>query len=140
MPEWIMLIASAWIHKVLEQLWKHFTSLKLCKCSQISHISPRVASTPPPPPPPTEQKPTIISLIIHKHFIYTKLHHLIRSRSEGKLLNPCGSKMKKWNLGLISLPHSTWSKPERERESFRFTQHTHFVQLHQEQKQKLLGR
>ena len=33
------------IHKVLEKPWKHFTSLKLCKCSQIPHPSPRVAST-----------------------------------------------------------------------------------------------
>ena len=33
------------IHKVLEQTWRHFTSLKLCKCSQIPHSSPRVTST-----------------------------------------------------------------------------------------------
>ena len=33
------------IHKVLEQPWRHFTSLKLCKCSQIPHPSTRVSST-----------------------------------------------------------------------------------------------
>ena len=31
-------------HKVLEWSWRRFTSLKLCKCSQISQPSPRVAS------------------------------------------------------------------------------------------------
>ena len=34
------------IHKVLEYSWRHFTSLELCKCSQIPRPSPRVASTP----------------------------------------------------------------------------------------------
>ena len=33
------------IHKVLQQTWRHFTSLKLCKCSQIPLPSPRVTST-----------------------------------------------------------------------------------------------
>ena len=33
------------VHKVLEQPWRHFTSLKLWKCSQIPHPSIRVAST-----------------------------------------------------------------------------------------------
>ena len=33
------------IHKVLEQSWRHFASLKLCKCSQIPHPSTRVSST-----------------------------------------------------------------------------------------------
>ena len=33
------------IHKVLEQSWRHFASLKLCKYSQISHPSTRAAST-----------------------------------------------------------------------------------------------
>ena len=33
------------IHKVLQQPWRHFTSLKLCKCSQMPHSSPRVAPT-----------------------------------------------------------------------------------------------
>ena len=40
------------IHKVLEQPWRHFTSLKLCKCYQIPHPSVRVTSTP------MKQKPT----------------------------------------------------------------------------------
>ena len=34
------------IQKVLEQLWKYFTFLKLCKCSWILHPLPREASTP----------------------------------------------------------------------------------------------
>ena len=29
----------------MEQPWRHFTSLKLCKCSQIPHPSTRVSST-----------------------------------------------------------------------------------------------
>ena len=33
------------IHKVLEQLWRHFTSLQLRKCSQIRHPSTRVSSS-----------------------------------------------------------------------------------------------
>ena len=33
------------IHKVLEQPWRYFTSLKLCKCPQIRHPSTRVSST-----------------------------------------------------------------------------------------------
>ena len=33
------------IHKASEQPWRHVTSLKLCKCSQISHPSPKVALT-----------------------------------------------------------------------------------------------
>ena len=33
------------IHQVFEQPWRHFTSLKLCKCSQIPHPSTRVSST-----------------------------------------------------------------------------------------------
>ena len=34
------------IQKVLEQLWKYFTFLKLCKCSWMLHPLPTVASTP----------------------------------------------------------------------------------------------
>ena len=34
------------IQKVLEQLWRYFTFLKLFKCSWILHALPRVASTP----------------------------------------------------------------------------------------------
>ena len=39
-----------------------------------------------------EQKPTIISFIIYKHYTNTKLRHLARGRSEGKLSNPWDSK------------------------------------------------
>ena len=34
------------IQKVLEQLWRYFTFLKLCKCSWMLHPLPTVASTP----------------------------------------------------------------------------------------------
>ena len=34
------------IHKVLEQPWRHFTSLKQCKCYQIPHPPLRVVSAP----------------------------------------------------------------------------------------------
>ena len=34
------------ISKVLEQSWRPFTSLKLCKCSQNLHLESRAASNP----------------------------------------------------------------------------------------------
>ena len=68
--------------------WLHFTSLKLCTCSQITHPSPRVASTP------NRTKPTTMGLTICKYSTHTKLHHLACDRSEGKLLNLCGNKRK----------------------------------------------
>ena len=64
--------------------------LKLCKCSQTQHPSPRVASTP------TEQSLTTIRLIIYKHSTHTKLRHLARGRSEEKLSNPWVDKRKSW--------------------------------------------
>ena len=33
------------IHKVLDEPWRNLTSLKLCKCSHVPHLSPRVIST-----------------------------------------------------------------------------------------------
>ena len=40
-----MIIFYISIHKVLKQLKRHFTSLKLCKCSQTPRPSTRVSST-----------------------------------------------------------------------------------------------
>ena len=31
-------------HKILDQPWRNLTSLKLCKCSHVPHLSPRVIS------------------------------------------------------------------------------------------------
>ena len=61
---------------------------------------------------PKEQKPTTIGLTIYKYWLRTKLRHLARGRSEGKLSNPWGSKRKY----LTHLPSSfPWSTPEPER-------------------------
>ena len=68
------------IHKVLEWLWRHFTSLNLCKCSQIPH--PELHQTP------VAQKATIIDLIIYEHSTQIKLRHLARDRSGRQLSNP----------------------------------------------------
>ena len=64
-------------HKVLKQRWRHFTSLKLCQCSQIPQPPPRVTSTF------NRMKTTIIGLIIYKHSTLTRLHHLAREMTEG---------------------------------------------------------
>ena len=42
---WRVIILYIPIHKVLEQPWRHFTSLKLCKYSQILQPLPRLTST-----------------------------------------------------------------------------------------------
>ena len=67
-----------------------FTSLKLCKCSQILHPLPRQHQLP------IEQKSTTTGLIIYKHSTLTKLHHLSRARSKEKL-STRGSTGKSWN-------------------------------------------
>ena len=79
------------IHKILEQPWRYFTSLKLCNCYQIPPPSLRVPSTPN-----KKKKPTTIDLVIYKHSTHTKLHHFVRSRSAWKLSNPWGDKRKSW--------------------------------------------
>ena len=89
------------IPKVLEQPWKHFNSLKLCKCSQI--LSPRVVSTP------NRTKTNNYQL---NHLQTLHAHDLARGRSEKKLSNLGIAKVK---LGLISLLHSTLLKSETER-------------------------
>ena len=57
-------------HKVLKQRWRHFTSLKLCQCSQIPQPPPKVTSTF------NRMKTTIIGLIIYKHSTLISIHHL----------------------------------------------------------------
>ena len=81
----------------------HFTSLKLCKCSQIPHPSPRIASTP------NRTKTTTFGLTTYKYFTCTKLRRLTHGRPEGKLSNPWGNKTKLWTHFPSSL---TWSTPE----------------------------
>ena len=70
------------IHIVLEPPWRHFTSLKLWKCSQILHPSPRVAST-------------SIKIKTNHHWLNNlqtlhtyKLYHLAPEKTEEKLSNP----------------------------------------------------
>ena len=71
--------------------------------------------------------PTSIALITYKHSRCTILHHLAREKAEGRLPNPWGNTRKSWTQLSPSFP---W-----------FSQHSHFVQLHQEQEEELvLGR
>ena len=85
------------VHKVLEYPWRHFTSLKLCKCSQIPNPSPRVASNP------NRTKTSHIDLIICKLSTYTKLRYLFYGRYEWKLSNFWGNKKKSWAHLPVSL-------------------------------------
>ena len=79
------------IHKVLKQPLRHFTSLKLCNCSQIPPPSLRVA--------PTRSKTNhrwlnhLQTLHTHTH-THTKLRHLARGRSEWRLSNRWVNKRK----------------------------------------------
>ena len=87
-------------HKVLKQRWRHFTSLKLCQCSQIPQPPPRVTSTF------NRMKTTIIGLIIYKYSTLTSIHHLARQMTEG-------------NFGLTFVPHSLNLTPETKRRNLR---------------------
>ena len=71
------------IHKVLQQTWRHFTSLKQCKCSQIPLLSPRVTST------------------SNRNALNYATSLAIRLRESSKI--PTGNKR---NIALTSLPHS----------------------------------
>ena len=74
------------------------TSLKLCKCSEIPHLSPRVVLTPN-----RKKTPTTIGLTIYKYWTRTKLCYLARSRSEGSSQIPG---VRKENLEITSHSHS----------------------------------
>ena len=87
-------------HKVLKQRWRHFTSLKLCQCSQIPQPPPKVTSTF------NRMKTTIIGLIIYKYSTLTSIHHLARQMTEG-------------NFGLTFVPHSLNLTPETKRRNLR---------------------
>ena len=62
------------IYKVLEQTWKYFTSLKLCKCSQIPHSLPRIVSTP-------NRTKTNHHQLNHRQTTRTHTHQVTRPRS-----------------------------------------------------------
>ena len=62
---------------------------------------------------PEKQKPTTISLIIYKY--YTQTLSYATSLAVGPRGSSQTSGVAKRNLGLISFPHSTWSKPEIKR-------------------------
>ena len=80
-------------------------------------------------------KSTTIGLIIYRHSTRTKLRQLAGEKTEGKLPNPCGNTRKSW----AHLPSSFfWLTPETKRKNLRFTQCSHFVQLHQEQEEELI--
>ena len=118
-------------HKVLEQPWRDFTSLKLCQCSQIPQPSSRVTSTS------NRIKTITIGLIIYKHFTRIRLHHLTLSLAEWLR----GSSRTRWetqNLALASFPHSLDLTPETKRWNLRSAQRSYFIQLHQERREKLI--
>ena len=72
-----VLIFDVPIYKVFKWPWRHFTSLKLCKCSQIPYPSARVSSTS------NITKPITIGL----HSTHTMLRHFAREKTEGELSN-----------------------------------------------------
>ena len=77
--------------------WKYFTCLKLCKCSQILHPSPRVKST---PQQSKSQPPLAESSTTNPR--HTKLCYLTCCRSEGKLSNSLGNTRKSLPIPLIN--------------------------------------
>ena len=77
-------------HKVLDQPWRNFTSLKLCQSSPIPQPPPRVTSTS------NRIKTITIGLMIYKQPTNTKLHHLIHGMTEGMLPHPWGEARKPW--------------------------------------------
>ena len=83
-----MLLNSLDLHQTqikIFDLWltlrSYFTFLKLCKYSQIMHLSPRVASTP------NRTKTHRPCLSIYKYSTHTKSRHLTRGKSEEKFPN-----------------------------------------------------
>ena len=112
-------------HKVLEHPWRHFTSLKLCQCSQLSQPSPRVTSTS------NRIKTTTIGLVIYKHSKRTRLHDLTLSLEEWLRGSSCTRGETQGNLALFSLPYSFDLTPETKRWNLRSAQRCYFVQLHQ---------
>ena len=52
----------------------------------------------------SNRTPIAMGLTICKYSTHTKLHHLARDRSEGKLLNLCGNKRKSWAHLHFSFP------------------------------------
>ena len=85
------------IHKVLELPWRYFTPMKLSKCCQFLHPSPKVASTP------NRTKTNHPSLnhleTLHIHWV-TPLH---TQEVPWKLFQTWGYTR---NLGLTAHPHS----------------------------------
>ena len=112
-------------HLVLEQPWRHFTSLKLSQCSQIPQPSPRVTSTS------NRIKTTTIGLVIYKHSKRTRLHDLTLSLAEWQRGSSCTRGEIQGNLALFSLPYSFDLTPETKRWNLRSAQRCYFVQLHQ---------
>ena len=112
---WSLKKFSTPIHKILKETWKHLTSLKLWKRSQIPHPSPRVASI-------SNRTKTNHHWLNHQQTIhvYTHTHththkhththtctHYVtpraREKTEGSSRTP---RITQGNLGLTSLPHS----------------------------------
>ena len=74
--------------KVLEQSWRLFTFLKLCKCSKNPHSASRVASNSNKNQPPFAQSST------SEHSTHIKLRHLACSCADLREMN---SRKKKWS-------------------------------------------
>ena len=102
--------------------------LKLCKCSQIPHSSPRVASTS------NRTKTNHYWLSTYKHFTRTKLRKPACEKTEGKLPNlwdnreildsSLSLKQKKQKDKNWRFPQGArWSKPDQERFRVLYPQH-----------------
>ena len=81
--------------KVLEYCWRHFTYLKLYKCSQIPHPSPRVASVP--------NRTKTNRYWLNHLYTHTESRHPAHERSERNSQTPG---VTQGNLRLASPPHS----------------------------------
>ena len=103
-----------WSHAYSLEITQNLFSLKLCKCSQTLHPSPRAASTP--------NRTVSISLITTN--TSHALNHITLLMSK-KILDSS------WTL----IP---FINTRTKRENLRFAQHSHFVQLHQGQMEGLV--
>ena len=78
-------------------------------------------------------KSTTTGFIIYRHSTRANLHHLTKTL-RGSFKHQ-GNTRKPWTHLPSSFP---WLIPETKRWNLRFTQCSHFVQLHQEQKEELI--
>ena len=108
--------------ETLEQLWKHFTFLKLCHYFQIPQGPPKVTSIF------NRTKTTTIGLIIYKQFTRTKWHYLAHGTIERELSHP---------KEILESPPSLIPLITQKDEILHLRSVLNFVQLHQEQREKV---